>query len=522
MSFEQKLRDQLRREAASVPLPDREPAVAVGRARARRRHRRLAATGATVVAALAVAVPTIVRDDDGDGSVTTGTPAASGLMPTGPLDLEWRRAEDGLYDARSAFQDGDVVYALSTGPGVRTADYPNGDYPRALYRLGEDGTWEPVTLDGDRPRAFDVSGAGGLLYAVSTGPAGGSGDAVAHLSTSADAGETWTSEDVPAPAPPSTAVDWQVTTDTAVESISSTTLAIVTTTFEPDYEALFEEMASSDAYAVETRDEGLVLVRYPQVDEPAAETTPPSTAPPEGDAGTDGVEVQRDAVEANPAEEVRTIPWSDLGIDGPEALAPHHQLFRRAGDVWEPIDGADAFAGLTQLSIDTAGDRFIVSGAVVGGSSSEVLTSADGASWSPVTPAPEAQVVGVGSALVQLPWDTTVIQVSGDAGATWSDVDLAEVAGVDPGSAVVGGDGGPLGLALVVANGDGTNRQLVVSGDLVDWTVTPLTDIVGAMEDLGSVTPIVGEDRIVVTATEPTDTSEEPAASVTAVGTPIR
>jgi hypothetical protein len=525
MSFEQTLRDRLHEEAVAAPLPDREPGLAAGRARTRRHHRRAVAAGLVVAVAAAVAVPRLVGGEHDDGRpVSVGPASESGLAPTGPLDLDWQRADGGLYLPRSAFQDGEVIYALSTGPGVRAEDYPDGDEPRALYKLGDDGTWEPVALDGDRPRAGDVSGTAGLLYAVSTGPASEGSDAVAHLSTSDDGGDTWDSEDVPPLDPPSTAVDWEPSASVGVESTGSTTLAIVTTRFFPPVETLFPEMADPEGttadYSVETRDEGLVLVRYPITPAETDVTTPPSTVGADG-ARARAQEIQEDA--ASEGEDVRTITWSDLGVEGPDALATHYQLFTRAGDAWEPVTAEpDEFAGLDGIQLASAGDRFVVTGWNDEGGST-VLTSPDGLSWSPVANSPHDQIVGLGPALVKVPAEGVIVGVSNDAGASWSDVDLAEVAGVEPDSLIVAADTGPLGLALVVNTGrDVGPDRLVVSGDLADWTATPLADVVG-FDDIGNVTPVVGEDRIVVTANHLVDgSSDQPPPSVTAVGTPVR
>lgn len=526
MSFEQTLRDRLRQEAGAVPLPDREPDLAVGRARTirtHRNHRRVAAAGLAVAVAAAVAVPRLSGSGSDSRPVSVGSPSESGLAPTGPLDLDWRRADGGVYQARSAFQDGQVIYALSTGPGVRMEDYPDGDEPRALYRLADDGTWEPVALDGDRPRASDVSGTGGLLYAVSTGPASEGSEAVAHLSASDDGGETWQSEDVPSAEPPSTTVDWEPYSSVGVESTGSATLAIVTTRFFPPTETLFPEMAAEDIdYSVETRDEGLVLVRYPVASGGVDVTTPPSTVGADGAGGAEP-RVVEEAGETVEPEDVRTITWSELGVDGPEALATRYQLFTRADDAWEPVNAeVEAFAGLDGIDLSAAGDRFVVTGWNEDDGGSVVLTSSDGVSWSPVVTSAYEQIVGLGPALVKIPSEGVTLGVSSDAGATWTEVDLAEAAGVEPDSLIVANDTGPLGLALVVdARNDGKPDQLVASGDLTDWTATPLADIVG-FDDIGSVTPVVGEDRVVVTATHRVDDSSEPPPSATAIGTPVR
>jgi hypothetical protein len=564
MTFEDTLRDQLRRHADDLPLPEREPGRAVARARARRRRRRVA-VGATAAAALltAVVAPQLAGGggDGGDDSLTAGpADGGAGLPLTGPLAFDWRATEGGLTSVTSAFQTDDgAVYALATGPGVRYEDHPNGDYPRALYRLAEDGTWEAVPLEGERPDAVDVTTAGGLLYAISTGP-DGSGGYAPQLSTSADGGDTWTVDDVGAVAPPSDVIGWLKASNMTIDSTGETTIAVVSTAFRPNQEEVFPQLREPDAYSryqAEARPEGFALLDVtgsaaparPQAEDPAAagaevraaqeETStwtagPTTTAPPSADPTTtvparelEGTIVP--PVEGAPpadsspfggAEVVQLVPWADLGVSGIEALSGRHQVFQRTDDGWAQLDTTGLPADLVGLELTATGDRFVATGYPMRDGSPTAYTSADGVSWAPVA-SPEPQVVGVGSALVSLPYDGTVAHVSPDGGATWSEVDLAAV-GVAPGSFVASVDAGPLGLALVTFPASGAaGGQLVVSGDLVDWTVTPLEQVLGTTDEL-SANVVVGADRVVVAAsTSPADPSTRPG-TLTAVGTPIR
>ena len=59
--------------------------------------------------------------------------------------------------------------------------------------------------------------------------------------------------------------------------------------------------------------------------------------------------------------------------------------------------------------------------------------------------------------------------------------------------------GRPLGLVLVTRT-PGAAQQLTVSGDLVDWTTTPLSEVTGIDDDVNP-SVFVGADRIVVRAT---------------------
>jgi len=539
MPFEQTLRDHLLDDAEVVALPDRgDPGRAITRARARRRHR---ITGIAVAAVAAVGAAGVAAfpalKDDGGGTVVS--PAAQELEPTGPLDLAWSSADDGLSGVESQFQGADgTVYALTTAPGVRYGnDLP---FPKALYRLDENGVWQPQTLD-DGHRMRDIAGAGDMLYGVSTGPAAqGDPDGMAlRLSRSGDGGQTWTDDDIPAAEAPSAGHDWRRSVTMEVESNGTTTLALVNTQFFPETAALFPETADlGNAYYVDPRDEGLVLVKSggaifravpddvtaveslaAAVESLAATTTVPgASGDPETGDGT-----------GTPDEDIRTIPWSALGVSSEdEAYAKTNQVFRLSGDSWEPVDAnLDDFV---VAGFGVAGDLFTVSTIALGTddgppatSGGSVFVSADGASWAEVQPPGDGNLVGSTPGLVSTSLEGTVVHVSADGGATWSPVDLT-AAGMAPDAHVLGAAGGPLGVALVVVDAEGNPQALATSADLVSWTLTPLTDIAGT-DDIALVSPYVGRDRIVlgINGHHPAGVgSIEPGPSRTVVGTPRR
>jgi hypothetical protein len=526
MPFEQMLRDRLLDEAEALSLPDRaDPARAVRRARSRR-HRRTAVLGVTAAVAVATAAVSLAQGDPaGDPVVMPGT----GELPrTGPLDIAWQATGGGLSNIVSQFQDADgTVYALSTGPGVTYQNVPDQVFPKAVYTLAEDGTWQPLVLDGDRPRLIEMAGAAGQLYGVTTGPGDGA-EETARLYASDDGGETWTGEDVTPPEPPSTAHPWGRSTSMAVESNGTTTLALVSTSFYPDVAAVFPELDPEgdqpSRFTVDVGAEGLTLRRI-LVDEtggggdgmaPTTVTVPPT----EGTAGGT-VDIAGDSWSG---EAVRTVPWADLGVTGPRDLVPPAQLFRRAGDAWEAVPLDLPGSGGGSVSLEAVGDGFLVQvwPTIVGMSRAEddvqAYTSPDGEAWTEIgVPGGTNLVAGLGPALVATAYEGTVIQLSTDGGGTWSEFDMTDV-GADPGGYVAGTSAGPLGLATVLYGADSRPESLAVTGDLVDWTVTPLEDIVGA--DASSfLTTFVGRDRIVVSATIE---GEPPAPAVTAVGTPRR
>ena len=525
MPFEQLLRDRLLDEAEAVSLPDRaDPARAARRARSRR-HRRTAVLGVTACMAVAAAAVSLTQGDPAGDPVLI--PGAGELPRTGPLDIAWHATDGGLSNITSQFQDADgTVYALSTGPGATYQNVPDQVFPKAVYTLAEDGTWQPLVLDGDRPRLIEMAGAGGQLYGVTTGPGDGAGE-TARLYASADGGETWTGEDVTPPEPPSTTHPWSRSTSMSVESNGTTTLALVSTSFLPDLAAVFPELEPEgdepSPFSPEVGAEGLTLRRL-VVDEtggsagtmaPTTATAPPAEGTAEGTADAAG--------DTWSGEVVRTVPWAELGVTGPRDLVPPAQLFRRSGDAWEAVP-LDLPGSGGSVSLEAIGDGFVLQvwPTIVGASRAEdhveAYTSPDGETWTEIgVPSGTNLIAGLGPALVATAYEGTVLQVSTDGGGTWSEVDLADM-GADPGGYVSATSAGPLGLATVLYGADYRPESLAVTGDLVDWTITPLGDIVGT--DANSyLSTFVGEDRIVVTATPE---GQPPAPSITAVGTPRR
>ena len=284
--------------------------------------------------------------------------------------------------------------------------------------------------------------------------------------------------------------------------MGDTTIALVTTTFYLDFEASFPDLAD-DYLAMEPEEDGILLV------------------PVDGTPGMDG----------EPPPGSRTLTWAELGVSGPDDLVAH-QVMRTTGSGWESVDATGLPAEVSSLG--TAGGTFVAEGSENG----TVATSDDGVAWTPVPlPQPEEDenlmdptydVRSFGAALVALEsrWPTamegmaeTRVLVSADAGSTWQPVDLTTT-GVPADAAITSIESGPLGVVLV-ARPTLEDPVLVVSGDLVDWTATPLADIAGT-DLVWSIDVSVGTDRIVVTSTEQRLDEVTPVGSRTVVGTLVR
>jgi hypothetical protein len=519
MTFEETLRDRLERDAASVPPPPRTPGRAVARARARHRHRVVAAGVVAVLAVgTAVAVPTLLAGDtEHTPSVELpATPAT--LPPTGPLDLTWRPTSGGIMYATAQVQDGDTVYAISTGPGFHYGAPMNGTHmPIALYRLGDDGRWQPTPLDGDqRPYTANLATADGALYAVSTAP----GSDVPRVGVSRDGGATWSSHALPPAGFPEGTRNLTRQAYGSVAARGDKVLALVVTRFYVDDDAVFPEKKGHPEYVVERRPEGLVLSKFTlggftttRPAAPGATTTLPAGAPTTGP----GAETSRPPIlSRGEREAIRTVPWSKLGLRGPDDLAPRYQLFERSGDEWRPVDIQPADLGVLAEHLSVAGDRFVLTG--IYARTEGAFVSDDGHQWNRVPLAKGEKLVGASSALVRYPQTGTTARVSVDGGASWTDVDLG-ANGADPGLDVIDASGGPLGVALLLGDAGDHPIQLAVSSDMISWTVQKVSDVVGAGAYVKGWT-FVGADRIVVAAERAPGGND--AETITAVGTPVR
>ncbi|HKE72261.1 MAG TPA: hypothetical protein VKB57_01525 [Acidimicrobiales bacterium] len=527
MTFEDTLRDRLEHDAASVPLPPRTPARAAARARVRHRNR-LVVTGVVAVLAVgtAVAVPTLLAQGEGR-TPSAEVPATQPTLPPGPLDLSWRKPTSGgiMYAGAQVQSGSGTVYAISTAPGFHYGDPMSGTrWPIALYRLGDDGRWQPTDLGGRRPYADNLAAAGDTLYAVSTAP----GTHTLRVGASRDGGDTWTSDELPPAAFPTGSHDLTRQSYGTVAAKGDQVLAMVVTRFYPDEDAIFPEKKGHPDYIVQRTPEGLALVKvdvFRAVPGPGggkAAVLAPGTAT----AGAPTTTVPASPTTSQPrtapsfptkkAETIRTVPWSDLGLHGLEDLGPKAEIFERTGDGWERVEAEPADFGGQGEALSVAGDRFVVTG--IYGLSEGAFVSQDGRQWNRIPVATGDKVVGTGPGLVRYPQAGTKVQVSTDGGTTWTAVDLG-AEGAEPNLQVISASGGPLGVALLLGDAQEHPRQLVVSADLASWTVGDVAQAVGAGSYVKGWT-FVGADRIVVGAERAPGGND--AETVTAVGTPVR
>jgi hypothetical protein len=537
------LRFHLRAETAELPAP-RGPGAAVARARTRRRNRRNVLASAAAVVALAAGGFVITNGTD---QADVSTQAASAVLDQS-LGFDWTTTNDGLsYLAGSSVGD-TGLYALSTAPGTRMKDFPEGA-PRAMYRLSDDGTWVPVVHEGDDPKVGRVSQRGDTLYALSTGTVN-SPDGAPRGSISTDGGETWSTVPLETIEPPSDAVSWQVYYSLDVASTADQTMAVVSAAVSLPYEEVFPELNDEEHCGVlstVTTDEGIDLVRQthrakdetvisdaeaeerkraeaegtfttqaptttttPDSEGPATTQAPTSTTTPEpgttvppdpamvGPSGAPG------DVEA-PAEVIRTVTWESLGLTGPDDLAPQMWAYVADGGTWTEaaLPAVPATGWGEAVSIHATSDSFVFSTTAYGdnGSTTSSYRSLDGQTWQPLNRPGEGQLLTVGDSLVIVGGNLGQgggVMVSVDDGATWRPLDLA---GLDPALADlppdtwVVGSSGPLGIALTLSRPEAKAPLLLFSTDLEHWSLTDLGDL--TPEDTWINQVIVGTDRVV-------------------------
>src|SRR5690606_10270619 len=152
----------------------------------------------------------------------------------------------------SADQGAEGFYALSTGPGTRYEDYPNGGVPRALYRW-DGSSWQVIGSHTEQPAR--IAERDDTLYALST--AADTGAPVVSVST--DGGESWTTVPLDSIDPPSDTVEWGLSVQLDLASTADTTVAVVNARFTVPETEIFPELTQGD-YGYDVTADGLDLV----------------------------------------------------------------------------------------------------------------------------------------------------------------------------------------------------------------------------------------------------------------------
>ena len=187
MQLEDTLRAALQADAAElVPVG---PGPETARRRAFRRKRRIQ-SGVVMLGAVGLAggsIAVIENRPAGHGGQVRAQPVVQQVTP----ELSWRSVDGTVLPLGAAITGPDgVSYLLSTAPGTTG----NANAPTDLYSTSDGVKWTDKSIG--TQKIGDLTEDGGVLYAVATGP-GVQGATAYQLSTSSDGGADWTPTPVP-------------------------------------------------------------------------------------------------------------------------------------------------------------------------------------------------------------------------------------------------------------------------------------------------------------------------------------
>lgn len=561
-STDERLERYLHDRSATIDLPHAGVESITRRAR-RHRRRRTAACGGVAAALLLGGVAAVGLSSDDPPEKVSG-PAATSLVDS---PLEWSVVDSGagLGWASSAVSDGSAVYSLSTAAGPE-AEGSIGE-PRRLYRSTDGTDWEDVGLP-EGLFASGVSAGDGSVYAVGTAAAGGDVPNV-ELAASSDGGAGWDTTAVPLDVGALgdgfpgrvRAVDAEV----AAAGGATVVAVSVAGTVDPaqlldaadDPDTWYQQRGGLTRGAAEgtcTWSEPGASTTVPATTTAPATTTPPeppATVPPAAPAGAADPSGREAALacesgEAPPAE-VRT--WAELGLTPEQAALAEGQthLFVAGPDgALEPVlvqDGA-SYADARHSNLLAAEDGWWLVTEVARDAGSYAtdlvaLHSPDGRTWSP-TPVTATEgvlatgVVGGRPVLVTIgipPNEPSgpeqPVQVHRiEPGGTVTTVDVNELVGLPANAGIYAQAVGPLGVAVVLGDGDGgddVEPTLATSLDGVQWSTQPLPDPEpGTRESISgiTITPDAVKVRLNVRDADAPIGVEPPSAQRLFVGTP--
>lgn len=163
----------------------------------RRRRRLLSATlPAAAVMVIAAGVIVFQQGSNGGGAAEVdAVAAADARLSVQQASLNWEAANATLgWTQQSVTADG-TLYVLSTAPGARWENFPNGNIPDAIYTSADGIEWAANPVGGSW--VSSIGAADGLLYAVGTAPGAEEGATDLRVGVSSDRGKTFTDTQIP-------------------------------------------------------------------------------------------------------------------------------------------------------------------------------------------------------------------------------------------------------------------------------------------------------------------------------------
>lgn len=469
-----------------------------------RRRRRLVSATLPAAAVLVIVVGVLVSDGGQpagrDVSDVEAVAASNAQLSVQQGSLDWQVQPSTLgFQQQNVTTDG-VLYALSTAPGARFEDFPNGDIPDAIYASADGREWAAHPVGGSWVSA--IAATDGLLYAVGTGP-GAEADSVAlRIEVSKDHGQTFEGTTMPLEGMQPNLVDTRVmaTGDgilaTASSRVSADPLSLVPS------EVLEGEV---EPMMVEEPEGGIAVFPFEVVD--AAHET----------CFGDEPEACAELVEN---EATHFFSWEELGLEEGGRFAgeisTHSAYWSEDGESFQEVEYPfpDGFVE----SVHTVGHRSVVS--IGGPGASRLFSSADARSWQAVDVPPLGWIQAMGEVdgkvviVAQTP-DGQMPSVfhAPDLSGPWEEISLGDLIDLPDRegtfvwvtAATVGESGVALNLSMEQQSQAGnpirglldrmtgnqsagdpapaeettpqTSQVMLTSGDLTSWSAVPTSDL---------------------------------------------
>lgn len=467
-------------------------------------HRRVLMVAMPVAAAAVLVVGVMALRPDAGPTAADGADqvaAANAVLTVGSSSLDWEAAPATLgWSMQRADSDG-IMYVLSTAPGVRWENFPNGNLPEAIYTSADGSNWVSHPLGGTW--VSSIAANGGLLYAIGTAPGTQADSVTLQVGVSDNQGATFTTT---ALAPTNPANGFM---DARIAATSTGVLALSSVTLNTDPFALLPpEAVAGDVMPINV-DDGIAV--FASEDLGGAEEACYSGDP----------DVCRGYVEDQAS---YFASWEELGID-PALMESGQQVIRTAywsadGSTFEETEYPLPEGWVERFF--TLDDTAVVS--INGMNGSTLLASSDLKTWEPI-----AQEVTMGWLLDLGMVDDEVVLVGGsvdgsepvvyrtdDLFGAWTEVDISALVPVADNvesfvwvnSAAVGSGGVAISIGGEFA-GSGTNPimdligrvlpinadqvdeprsqpvgMLLVSRDLAEWSVVSSSELGGTVDSV--------------------------------------
>lgn len=501
MDLEQRLTEHWASEVARTPVTDLGEIMDRGDALRKRRSIVVGAVPVLAIVVLAAAFLAL-RGDPPAGLDVDSVAAQNAAINLENRSLDWSMVPATLgWSIERVTADG-FTYVLSTAPGARFEDFPDGNVPKAIYASADGQEWSAHPVEGSW--VSSIAASDGLLYAVGTAPGAAAGSVTVQIGVSSDQGASF--ELVPLPLEENRPATYR----TQIAATGGGVLALVEARTSIDPFALLPPDALNGPVEPVNTGQGIAVFPATMV-ETAYNTC----------FGSDSAECQ----ELIDSQATYFATWEEVGIDPEEAVSgdiTHRAAYWSPdGRQFEEIDDPLPDGGIQQIS--RVGDESVI--AIDSPTGTSLHVSANGRDWRQAADGLGLGISAIGTVHDQVvmvgqsrdnsgfsvlrapeldgPWEEVALADAipelREAAFTWvssatvSDSGVAFVLQIETqqggaGNAIsqlIGRLFGPQGGPETEAGQDSTVLQaLLVTGNLEDWSLVPAHEAGGFIDHL--------------------------------------